>query len=172
MLQITFNGLEVRHSVTKKYTDSSINLESFQVCSTHTHRQIQTRIFVLTHKHAYESNDPSSQTCHDFESSVHDSLFHYSILLTFFSCLPLSSTPLLIIFSPISTSRYLYLSHLYSPLFTPFYHAYLVQVDNQLPDPIAAVVLSQTPGRFLQPVTRLHMRRNVRFRYCSTVRLH
>ena len=34
------------------------------------------------------------------------------------------------------------------------------QIDNQLPDPIAAVVLSQTPVRFLQPVVRLHIRRN------------
>lgn len=51
------------------------------------------------------------------------------------------------------------LSHYTLSLYT---RTYILQVDNQLPDPIAAVVLSQTPARFQQPVTRLHMRRNVR----------
>lgn len=43
VLQITFSGLEVRHSVTKKYTDSSINLESFQVSNIQRHTHSQTR---------------------------------------------------------------------------------------------------------------------------------
>ena len=51
VLQITFNGLEVRHSVTKKYTDSSINLESFQVCNTHTHTHTHRHSHARTHTH-------------------------------------------------------------------------------------------------------------------------
>ena len=35
VLQITLSGLEVRHAVTHKYTDSSMNLESFQVRNMH-----------------------------------------------------------------------------------------------------------------------------------------